>query len=41
MRGVGPRGAEFKDICYALSLSADEHWLAAANMDGQVLVYNA
>jgi WD40 repeat protein len=36
-----PRGAEFKDICYALSLSADEHWLAAADMAGQVMVYTA
>src|SRR5262249_4495758 len=35
------RGAEFKDIWYALSLSADERWLAAADMAGQVLVYNA
>jgi WD40 repeat protein len=36
-----PRGAEFKDICYALSLSADEHWLAVADMAGQVMVYRA
>jgi hypothetical protein len=36
-----PRGAEFKDIWHALSLSADEHWLAAGDMAGQVMVYNA
>jgi WD40 repeat protein len=35
------RGGQFKDIWHALSLSADEHWLAAADMAGQVVVYNA
>jgi len=36
-----PRGGQFKDIWHALSVSADEHWLAAADMAGQVVVYNA
>jgi WD40 repeat protein len=35
------RGGQFKDIWHALSLSADEHWLATADMAGQVVVYNA
>jgi WD40 repeat protein len=36
-----PRGAEFKDVCFALSLTPDERWLAVTDMAGQVLVYNA
>jgi WD40 repeat protein len=36
-----PRGGQFKDIWHALSLSSDEQWLAAADMAGQVVVYNA
>jgi len=36
-----PRGGQFKDIWHALSLSADEQWLAAADMAGQVVIYKA
>ncbi len=36
-----PRGGQFKDIWHALSLSADQQWLAAADMAGQVVVYRA
>lgn len=36
-----PRGGQFKDIWHALSLSADQQWLAAADMAGQVVVYKA
>ncbi|QDU99112.1 WD40 repeat domain-containing protein [Lignipirellula cremea] len=36
-----PRGGQFKDIWHALGLSADEHWLAAADMSGLVAVYHA
>lgn len=35
------RGGQFKDIWHALSLSADQQWLAAADMSGQVVVYKA
>lgn len=36
-----PRGGQFKDIWHALSLSADQQWLATADMSGQVVVYKA
>jgi WD40 repeat protein len=36
-----PRGGQFKDIWHALALSADQQWLAAADMAGQVVVYKA
>lgn len=34
-----PRGGQFKDWIHAIALSTDQHWLAAADMAGQVLVY--
>jgi len=33
------RGGQFKDWIHAVALSADQRWLAAADMAGQVLVY--
>lgn len=36
-----PRGGQFKDIWHALALSADQQWLAAADMSGQVVIYKA
>ncbi len=35
-----PRGGQFKDWLHAVVLSADQHWLAAADMAGQVLIYS-
>ncbi len=34
-----PRGGQFKDWIHAIALSADERWLAAADMAGLVAVY--
>lgn len=36
-----PRGGQFKDIWHALTLSANEQWLAVADMSGQVVTYKA
>jgi WD40 repeat protein len=35
------RGGQFKDIFHALSISTDQHWIAAADMAGQVQVFSA
>jgi WD40 repeat protein len=35
-----PRGGQFKDWVHAVAFSADGHWLAAADMAGQVQVWH-